>query len=50
MAAPVEEQIAPKNECVKESVCSRSYGKEDKVKETQEGCLSRPIRTKSELF
>ena len=31
-------------EHVKEPVYSRSYGKEDTVKETQEGCLSRPIR------
>ena len=37
-------------EYVKEPVYSRSYGKEDTVKETQEGCLSRPIRIKSELF
>ena len=37
-------------ECVKESVGIKSYGKEDTVKETQEGCLSRPIRIKSELF
>ncbi len=36
-------------EHVKEPVYSRSYGKEDTVKETQEGCLSRPIRKKSEL-
>ena len=37
-------------EHVKEPVYSRSYGKEDTVKETQVGCLSRPIRIKSELF
>ena len=34
-------------ERVKEHVGNRSYGKEDTVKETQEGCLSRPIRIKS---
>ena len=31
----------------KEPVYSRSYGKEDMVKETQEGCLSRPIRKRA---
>ena len=38
------------NERIKEPAGSKSYGKEDTVKETQEGCLSRPIRIKSELF
>ena len=37
-------------EHVKEPVCSRSYGKEDTVKETQEGCLSRPIRKNLNFF
>ena len=32
------------NERIKEPAGSKSYGKEDTVKETQEGCLSRPIR------
>ena len=34
----------------KEPVYSRSYGKEDMVKETQEGCLSRPIRKNLNFF
>ena len=34
----------------KEPVYSRSYEKEDMVKETQEGCLSRPIRKNLNFF
>ena len=34
----------------KEPVYSRSYGKEDMVKETQKGCISRPIRKNLNFF
>ena len=34
----------------KEPVYSRSYGKEDMVKETQKGCLSRLIRKNLNFF
>ena len=37
-------------ETVKEYREHNDFGKEDIVKETQEGCLSRPIKQKSKLF
>ena len=37
-------------ETVKSNRKHKIFGKEDIVKETQEGCLSRPIREKSELY
>ena len=38
-----------KNPYTAEATGRKIHGKEDTVKETQEGCLSRPIRKKSEL-